>query len=764
MSAPTSEAVRRERRSDGPAKVRGTAVYGVDYDEIGVAHGAVLRSPVPAGRITRLDVEAARSIDGVIAVCTAAHQPASRAGWVLRDQRVLAEDVVRYEGEPIAIVVAEDRATAMRARDAITLEIDELPALDLEAAARPDARLIHPDWASYEPTGGVDYPRSGNLAGEMLAEPDGVDDAFAHAAHIVEDRFVANRQYQAYLEPKAALARYEDGRFIIHTSVQFPYNIRERVAQLMDVRLTDVRVVGHTIGGGFGAKLDAAVEPLAALAAKVSGRPVKIRNTREEDLLTCTCRENAVVQMRTALDEDGRMIARDVRVEMDNGAYSGEMPWLTSLPLHIASAIYTVHGPTRVVSRLWYTNTAPTGAFRGVGGAYLYHALERHTDSIANALGRDRREFRLANLIGDGARTLSGQELKEAGILSEAFAELERIAPWQQVLEGLGPNQGVGIAAGVWMTNPMPGQATVRVNEDGTVQVITGATENGSGAVTLGITQVVAAELGVSPDDVRVTLPDTDISGYDAGSQGSRTTHIVGRAARDAAAEAKAQLLAAAADMLEADAADLEVVDGEIRVVGSPSATVTVASAATAALWSSGPIAATSSYTSPPIPYDPACGSGVMFTAMATPTYHVHLAVVEVDPVTGGVSVVRYVVVQEVGRAISPVGLRGQIQGGVAQGIGYALYESLRIGQDCRYAERSLEAYRLPLAVDIPDVEFSLLEHPDGEGPFGARGAAEPPVVFVAGAIGNAVSHAVGRPFNDIPVTPEAVLARLDES
>ena len=751
-------------RTDAGAKVTGRAIYGVDHEEVGMLHGVLLRSPVPAGRIVALDTSAAEAMPGVHAVCSAADQPDTAAGWVVFDQRLFATGEVRYEGEPVALVVADDRPTAAAAVAAIVLTIEPLDAVDLEAASTTDARLIHPDWASYRPAGGADFPRRGNIAGEMRSEPDGVDEAFARAHQIVEDRFTTNRQYQAYLEPKAAVATYADGRYTIHTSVQHPYNVRERTAQLLGVGVSAVRVVGHTIGGGFGGKLDASVEPIAAFAARYTGRPVKIRNSRAEDLLTCPSRENAVVSVRTALDESGEMIARDVTVDMDNGAFSAEMPWLSALPLHILGAIYEIAGPTRVISRLWYTNTAPTGAFRGVGGTYLYMALERHTDRIANTLGVDRRQFRLQRLIRDGSASLTGQVLHDAGILRDAFDELEKVAPWDEVVSGLKANQGVGLAAGVWMTNPMPGQATVKMNEDGTVHVITGATENGSGAVNMGVTQIVAETLGVDASAVRVTMPDTDVSGYDAGSQGSRTTHVVGRAALDAATEVKRQLLDAASALLEADAADLEIVDGRVSVLGTPARSLALADVAVAALWTVGPIAATSSYTTPPIPFDPGCASGLLFSTMSTPTYHVHLAVVEIDPMSGAVTVVRYVVVQEVGRAINPTGIRGQIQGGVTQGIGLTLYESLRIGPDCRYVERSLESYRLPLAIDIPEVEFVVMEHPDSAGPFGAKGVAEPPVVFAPAAITNAISHALGRPISALPVTPETVLELLDDA
>lgn len=750
-------------RTDGAAKVTGSAQYGVDHREVGMLHGAILRSPVPAGRIGRLDVSAARWSPGVVAVLTAADQPKTRAGWVLQDQRLFADDEVRYEGEPVALVVAKSRDQAIAALAAVDLQIDPLPALTLATAGGPDQREIHPDWRTFVPTFGVDHPRGGNIAAEMRAEPEGVDEAFATAAHVVEDHFRVGRQYQAYLEPKAATARYIDGRFVVHSANQYPFNIRERIAQLLGVRLSAVRVVGKTIGGGFGGKLDASVEPLAALAALHTGRPVQIRNDRSEDMLTSTSRENATMTIRTALDADGRMIARDFSCEMDNGAYSGEMPWLASLPLSIVGSVYKVHGPIRAICRLWYTNTAPTGAFRGVGGAYLYMALERHMDRITALLGVDRREYRLRHLFADGDASRTGQVFDQAGILREAFDRLEAYAPWQQVLDDLGPHQGVGIAAAVWMTNPLPGEVTVRMREDGTVDLITAANDNGSGAVFMGLSQIVADTLGVDVTDVRATLPDTDVSGYDGGSQGGRTTAIAGTSALKAAVEVRRQLLEVAAGLLEADPADLELADGCARVRGTADASVPIASVAAATTFSRGPASASASYTTAPVPFDPGCASGALFTTMSTPTYHVHLAVVEVDPVTGAVQVVRYIVVQECGKVINPVGVRGQIQGGVTQGIGYALYESLRVGDDARLVERTLESYRLPLALDIPDVEIITMEHPDPATVHGAKGVAEAPLVLAPAVIANAVSHAVGRDFSSLPITPEDVLFALTE-
>lgn len=748
------------RRSDGPAKATGRAEYGVDFFPAGTIHGVILRSPVPAGRITKLNASAARAMPGVRAVITSEDVPDTLAGWVMREQRMFAREVVRFEGEPIAAVAADTLQQARAARDAILLEIEESVSVgDPEKAMEEGAPLVHPQWSTYKPAAGGDYPRRDNIAAETLSDPEGVDEAFANANRIVEDEYRVQRQYQAYIEPKAAVAIYNgDDRYEVHTSHQFPFNVRDRVAQFMEIRPSQVRVIGHTIGGGFGAKLDASVEPHAAALSKAAGgSPVRIVNTREEDLLSCNSRENAVTRIRTALDADGNMIAREFEVVADNGAYSGEMPWLCSIALHCARGVYRV-GPTRVTARLAYTNTAPTGAFRGVNGAYLYHAVERHMDHIANELGRDRREYRLEHLFEDGEELLNGQVLDDAGILREGFDALEEKAAWTEMTGRRRPFRGVGIGAAWWVTNPGPGNATVKLNEDGTVTVVTAGNDNGSGAIAIGVTQIVAEKFGVQPEDVYITMPDTDIAGYDGGSQGSRTTRIVGRAASIASDEVLEKVKEVAARILEASVEDIEVAAGRVRVKGSPDSGMSLAEAAAAGTFSVGPLTGTGSFTTPFPDFNPGCATGLLFPSFPTPTYHVHMAEVEVDPVTGQVTVTRYVVVQEVGKLISPNGSYGQVSGAVTQGIGYALYESLRIDDTGRYQERSFESYRLPLAVDIPRVEFIPLEHPDPEGPFGAKGVGECAVLLPAAVIANAVSDAVGVPFDSIPITPEAVL------
>lgn len=650
-------------RSDGEAKLRGDAVFGVDLAVPGMLHARLLRAPVPAGIIRRIDT-----------------------------------------------------------------------------------------------AGGIEIARKGNVVAEIVSDPGDVDAAFARADRVVEGFYRAPRQYQAYLEPRMALATYQAGRYTIQVSHQYPFRLRDRMAQVLGVPKSALRIVGHHIGGGFGAKLDLGLEAFAALLARRAGRPVRMVNTAEEERLTAPCRENATVRIRSAVRDDGTILAQDVEVLFDSGAYANNAPAMASIPMFMFGSIYRV-GTARIRARTAYTNTAPTGAFRGVSGTYLVFAAERHMDDIANELGRDRREFRLASLADDGHRMLNGQALEQLSILRRAFDLVEQRAPWTE--QGRGALRGVGIAAIVWLTNPAPGQATVKLNEDGGLMVVTAATDNGSGAVTIGLRQIAAECLGLPVEQVVVTMPDTDVAGYDGGSQGSRTTHVTGRAVHDATAEVRETVIDKAAAMLEAAKEDLVIEDGIVQVAGVPDMRLSLAEVAMAATFSSGPIAATASYATPPPPHDPERTKGMLFATWPTPTYHVHLAEVTVDPVTGQVTVDRYVIAQEVGRTINPDAVMGQIHGGLAQGLGYALWERVDIDGG-RYVQRSFETHGLPLACDMPAVEAVLMEHPEPAGPYGAKGTAEPPIVPVAAVIANAVSDAVGAPIDEIPITPEAVLRALD--
>ncbi len=752
---------RRARRIDGEAKVRGSLVFGFDYAEPEMLHGAVFRSPVPAARIRSIDTTAASALPGVRAILTGKDAPATRAGAIISDQPIIARDVVRYAGEPIAAIAADTPAQAARAADAIEIALEPLDAVELANALTPKVRAVHDEPSSYagafEP-GGSRHP---NLAWETTLNAGDIERALAQAYVVVEDEFTTPRQYQAPIEPHCAVARVENGRVVIHTPTQAPFLVRQRVAALLDLRLADVRVVVTPIGGGFGGKLEPMVEPICALLARASGRPVRLAATRREELQAGGPRENAVIRVRLAADREGALLALDADCLLDAGAYAGETPLFASAAPLILTGTYRIPN-ARVVGRAVYTNTPPTASFRGVCGPACCFALESMLDQIAGELRLDRRELRLRNVLRAGEQTAFGQTLEDA-CLDQGFAQLDELAPWPGEREQ--PNsrfrRGVGIAAQTWITNPEPGHATIKLEEDGSILLVTGAVEIGTGAVAIAAPILVAEALGIRPEDVRVAEPDTDVAAYDGGAQGSRTTFALGNAIEAAAAAVREQILNTAAEMLEAAPEELELSDGE--VTDARGNQLSLAQIAQAALWTRGPIVGAGTHAPAPTAYDPETLSGAIVTTLATPTYHVHQAEVEVDTDTGQVRVVRYAVVQDVGRAIDRAAIAGQVQGGVAQGIGYALFEELRL-VECTVAESTLEQYRVPTALDVPAVDLTVLEAPSRDGPGGAKGVAEPPIVPVAAAIANAVADAVRRPMRHLPITPFAVLAALGQA
>jgi CO/xanthine dehydrogenase Mo-binding subunit len=763
-AVPATGAVGRSiPRPDAEAKVRGAAVYTVDLAEAGMLHAAVLRAELSAARITRLDTSAAAGLPGVHAVVTGADAPALSGMLVVKDQTVFAIDTVRYAGEPIAAVAAETPEQAAAALAAIELELEPLdPVVDLDAAVAPDARLIHPGWADYAAP--VDGFRSGNIAWDARLEK-GTDEewsaAFAAAHRVVSDEFRVPRQHQTPLEPHACVARYTTGRYTVHTSTQFPHSVRSRTAELLGIRPSAVRVLVPTVGGGFGGKLDAMLEPMACLLARRSGRPVRLVNSRAEELATAGPRENAVLRLRTAVDAEGRILAQEADVLTDNGANSsGETVICAGLPALALGSTYRIP-LARYRTRVVYTNTAPTAAFRGVGGPYVVFAQESHLDHVARALGVDRRELRLRNVLRPGEAMVNGQALDDP-ILIEALESVERRAPWDRERPATpGKLRGKAVVPLTWLTNPGPGEASVSLSDDGTVLVTTAATEIGTGAIQTGVRQIVAERLGVHVDDVLVSTPDTDAAGFDNGAQGSRTTYGAGNAAGEAAGELREQILRTAADMLEAAETDLEIAGDVVQVAGSPGASVTLAAVSAAAMWSSGPLSATGRFVAQPPEFDAGCVIGGLFSTINATSSHAHAAEVEVDPDTGEVTVLTYVVAQDVGRAINPAMIVGQVNGAVAQGVGYALYEDLRIGPDGRVLDRNLETYRIPTALDVPPIDLEILENPLPTGPYGAKGVAEPPIVPVAAVLACAVSDAIGVTVTDLPLSPFAVLAAL---
>ncbi len=486
-------------RRDAADKLRGRTRYTIDRYLPGMLHAAILRAGVPSGRIARLDITKAARMPGVRAIVTAADAP-GMIGIGIADHPLFARDVIRYDGEPIAAIAADTLMQARAALAAIDVEIEPLPVvLTMADALAPDAPLVHPDWRNYEVLleGGA---RGGNVAWEATVVRGDVDAAFARPdVEIIESSFRVGRQNHVAFEPRAVVASYEDGRFHIETSTQVPWTIRNATARLLGVPASQVRVTVPPVGGGFGLKFDLAIEPFAALLARASGRPVRLVNSREEEMLTCLFRENAEIRIRSAVTRDGEIIGREAVVLMDCGAYGGEQIFLTTMTAHTLGGNYSL-GAVRLVSRAVYTNTAPNGAFRACNGVYNTFALERHTDEIAARIGMDPLAFRRRNVLGDGDLGATGQVF-EGDVLGPMLDRMDTMRDAAATPPGRADGRLYGRATvvGTWFVFVGPSAATVNMNADGTATLVTSGVEIGSGSMMQALPQIVAGTLGLNP-------------------------------------------------------------------------------------------------------------------------------------------------------------------------------------------------------------------------------------------------------------------------
>ena len=744
------------RRLDADDKVTGSARYATDYVAPGMLFGKIVRSDRPHARIVSIDASAAEGLPGVEAVIWGDAGTAA-FGDVVKDQRVFAVDRVRFVGDPIAAIAADSEATAEMAARLIEVEYDDLPAVfDPHDALAPGAPLVHDDVNSY---GGPDaLIRFGNVAAQVTLVKGDIAAAFANAAHIVEGSYAAHSVHQMPMEPKAAVAEVDGkGRLTIHSSTQGPFNVRHQLQEALRIPYGDIRVTAETVGGGFGAKLEGAVELYAALLARATGRPVRMVNSRDEDLSFGTPRHPMTFTLRTALAEDGAILGREAKVVMDAGAYTGGSALLAGVAAMLAPGPYRIANLNVEVLAV-HTNKMPFGSFRGPSGPQTVFAVESHTDAIANQLGIDRVAFRLKNVLVEGDEGHSGQILSGVG-MTEALTRAAGAIGWgvENPPSAPGRQRGKGIACAWWLTTAGAAGCSIQMNEDGTVIVHTGATEIGTGAVMAGVAQIVAGEMAIGLDDVRIIFGDTATTPMDAGAQGSRTLFNMGHAARNAALQVKAELLRRAADILEAAEADLEVKEGRITVRGVPDRAVTYGELTAGQMWASEPILGNGAFVAGGVDHDPAILRGSLIAAFNAPSFHCHAAEVEVDRETGSTRVVDFVVAQDAGFAIAPTYVEGQMQGGAVQGLGYALTEELVI-EEGRLQNANLALYKIPTMLDAPDVRAIIVESASTNGPYGAKGVGEPPVVVSPGAIANALTDAICVPVRTTPFSPERVL------
>jgi CO/xanthine dehydrogenase Mo-binding subunit len=743
---------KRFRRIDGTGKVTGSTIFGTDFSLPGMLHGKIYRSTHAHARILRINTEVARRMPGVRGIITAADVPCTRYGSFIKDMEVFASAKVIHIGQAIAAVVAQSQRQAEAACAAIEIEYEPLPGIfDIEAALDETSPLVHEDLLSYQAMPIV--RRHGNVSNRSMLRVGDVEAGFAQSDRIFTNRFETSPVHPGYTEPRAAVATYDsDGQYAVWTNTQLPFETQATLADILMVPASRIRVTCTTIGGGFGGKLRLGVEHYAALLAKECGRPVRIATTTEEEMTAAYPRQPVIVELKTGVTHDGRILAKQGRILVDTGATSGSGVGVGSSSSLILAGPYKI--PNLLLEGLTvYSNRTPTGSFRAPSGPQSNFAVESQMDIIADALGIDPLDFRLKNILRDGDTAVNGQVLGKVS-LEECLLKAADAIGWSNRKPG--PWRGKGIACSWWTTTSGSSGVYIKVTTDGRAQLNTGCAEIGTGALT-GASQILAEELGISLNDVSLVSADSASTPYDYGAQGSRTAFAVGNASRAAAAELRKRAITIAAKLLNLPEDKLTYADAAVAGDGK---SVSLADIARSAQLSSGGLIAHGTFIAPPTVYDPKRSEHMVITTLNSPSFHAHAADVEIDPETGDVHILDYVVAQDVGYAINPTLIEGQIEGGVVQGLGQALSEEI-VSIDGKVRNANLTDYKMPTCVDAPRIRSIIVECPSDNGPFGAKGVGEPPVIQPPATIANAIASASGSRVTRLPMTAERVVNSL---
>jgi CO/xanthine dehydrogenase Mo-binding subunit len=710
--------------------------------------GKIKRSPHPHARIVSIDTRAATAMPGVHAVITAANVTQHPFGYGL-DNTPLKPEVVRCAGDEVAAVAAEDEETALRALDAVAVEYELLPAVtDPFKALEPDAPLVH---------------EKGNVSMRWDFDHGDVEAAAAAADVIVEGEYSSPLSAPGSIETHCCLAAFDArGRLDIWTGVHMAFMYRKAVAECLELDWREITVHQPPIGGSFGGKID--IDPLdfiTVLLAKQARRPVKIWFSREEEFAGSRVRQPMHFRLRTGADREGRLLFRDADIVSDNGAYNAWGSHALLVAMQTVSSLYRVPN-VRVRSRVVYTNKAYGGSVRGFGNPEATFAVESQTDELAAALGMDPIELRLKNANRSGDVTPQGLRITSCGLtecLEKARAYSSPLVGEgregdQQWAHGWGVACYIHVGGGARIYQSDGCGSILKLDESGRVTLVSGASELGQGSETV-LAMIVAEQLGVPLEAVSVVQSDTEIKPWDVGAHASRTTFVAGNSARLAAIEIRQKLLESAAEVLEADPADLEIRDGLISVRGVPDRSVDYAKVARRRLLRQGGglLVANAFYDPPTQPQDERYVGNIS----AAYGFGCHLAEVRVDRDTGLVELLNLWCIHDVGRAINPLGVEGQIEGGAVMGIGLALTEELGL-TDGQILAPSPREYGMLTALGVPPIHVELVESIDPEGPFGAKGVGEAGVIPVAAAVANAVADATGIRPRSYPLAPWKVL------
>ncbi len=728
-------------RIEGENKVTGRARYAADVLFPGQLTVKCLRSPLPHARIVRIDTSAARRVRGVHAVLTGADLPPVLVGLKLRDMPLLARDRVRFVGERVVAIAAEDGDTAEEALTLVRVEYEELPAVfDAEDAMREGAPDLHPDVASYS---GLSWelpglPNVHSYYAHVRGDPAA---GFAAADLVLEHRFHTALLHQGYLEPQACLVKVEgDGSAQVWMSNKTPYRSRDEMAEALDLPKEGVVVHHVHIGGEFGGKGSPANAMLAYHLARASGRPVRMVNTYTEELTAANPRHPTTVYLKTGVRRDGTIVAREGRVIYNRGAYSA----FNVSPNGMLNGVFKLGGSYRIPNArvegfAVYTNQVPCGYMRAPGQPQVIFAVEAHMDLVAEALGMDPLEFRLKNVLEECDEPVVPAQWRNI----QARAVLERAAAAIGWGSPKPPNVGRGLALSERNIGGGESHVEISLGADGRVSVHTGVPDTGTGIHTL-LQQVVAENLGIGHERVHVYAANTKDSPFDPGTGGSKTTHITGQAGYRAVQELRGRVAALMAARCGGAAEAVSFAGGHVHLNGQSVALAELAAEAEA---TGAPLQVHGSYKGQ-VPHT------VSFVAQA--------AEVEVDPETGQVQVRRIVSAHDVGMILNPLGHQGQIDGAVIQGVGSALMEGSEV-EEGKVVAANMGDYKLPTMADIPDLTTIHVPAVEGPAPYGGKSIGEEPFVPVAGAIANAVRDASGVHVHELPIRPEVVLRALRE-
>ena len=747
-------------RADGPAKVTGSGRYAADMTMTGQLVAKFKYAEISHARITRLDVSAARAIPGVFAVLTADDVPDVRYSPKIPDRTLFAKDVVRFEGEIVAAVAAIDATVAQQALDVIVFEYQDLPlVVDLEEAIADASTLVHPDLDSYDITG--DTPHGGNVATHSSIEKGDAEAAMATADVVISSRYVADASHAAPIEPRSVLAQWEGDKVTIWTSTQVPYDARDGVCETLQLPSNKVRIIVPHLGGGFGGKCGFHFEAHIAALARAARRPVKLVFSRwEEFVAPDRRREGMIVDVTTGVMDNGTIIARTGSLLLDNGAYTADSAFFAqAAAMHVAGP-YKIPN-VKIDSRLVYTNHQPSGSVRAPTAPQGCWAVESHTDELAGAIGMDPLEFRRKNVVRTGAVGVAGQTYDEIG-LDRCLELAAESAGWgSQLPEG----EALGLAVGWWPSFDAPTGAYAKMQGDGTVQLITGAQECGTGSV-MTLAMIAADELGIDQTDVELVYQDTAVAPVGPGATGSQTLFNHGRAVETASRQIADQLKELAAAKLEASVNDIVLSNGTAHVAGTPTKSVTIVELAAEA--ADGNLllgSASAPIHESPVTVGATCLGDQGFASWLAPQFSCHVARVRVDPDTGVSRVIEVHTAHDSGTILNPIAAHGQIEGGVLMGIGQALTEGTQYGKDGRQLNPGLLEYKLQTFADAPSVHTQFVEiFTPNAGPKGAKGLAEAPNVATAGAVSNAIARAAGVRVRELPMTPERIWNAVSEA